>query len=694
MSFYESMNILYAVIWYLLTIFIGLVTLPIAISSFRKLPDNGYSASKPLGILLLSYISWLFSYIIGYNRYVILLSLCILGIISAYSYARLKPNINVRLLLRNELLFTMVFLFFLIIRAFNPEIHGGEKVSDFMFLNSILRSGSFPPHDAWLSGFRVNTYYYFGYYVIATLTKLAGIPSYISYNLGMALIPALAANVAYGIGYNLTKSKKAGFIGMFLLVFAGNLYTMMVITAHLLGITTTPWGKVPEIIDYWGASRVIPHTINEFPYFSFIFGDLHAHVIAIPFALLAIMLILNFLKDSSTHALLLLSLSIASLFVFNSWDYPTYAGLFIIAMISIKPKRFITGILIILLGFLMFLPFFLSFEPSGVNGIKSVAIRTQLISFLGIYDLFLFIIFSFLILNLPDFKHKKKFLIILFIFSIFLYFYPNFQTLAVFVPLSALTAINIYHFHKQKHSTKLFVSLLIALGLWLLLFCELWYFDDLLSGVWERMNTVFKYYIQVWLLWSIASAYAFFDLYKKEYAMKKVVLAIFSVLLLMNSLYIITGTYAKTNGFTHSPELDGMSFMKKTNYGMYDAIYWVNKNIRKGIILQAPGSSYTDTSLISAFTGLPTVIGWATHEYMWRNNWGEISRRIKDVDTIYSTKNYKEALELLKKYHVSYVYVGEVESRRYDASGIAKFENTSYFELVYKGAAQIYKVKT
>lgn len=681
-------DMLYVIIWYLMVLFIGIITLPIAISTFRNLPDHGYSISKTLGILLAAYISWILSYVIGYNRYVILLSIGLISIISVYSYVKLK-KVNSGLLFRNELLFTLVFLFFLIIRSFNPEIHGGEKISDFMLLNSILKSNSFPPHDSWLSGFSINMYYYFGTYVIATLTKLTGIPSYISYNLAMALIPALVANAAYGIGYNLTNSKKAAFIGMFLLVFAGNLYPAAVVTAHLIGITTTSWGKVPEILDYWSASRVIPYTINEFPYFSFIFGDLHAHVIAMPFVLLAIMLILN--NTSSTHAFILLSLSIGSLFVFNSWDYPTYAALFIVSMIVSK-KRFISALLVIFLGFLMFLPFFISFEPSGVSGIKSVSLRTQLISFLGIYDLFLFLIFTFLLINLPDFEHKKKFLAVLALFLL-LYLFPNFQILAILLPLAVLTGMNIYSFYRNNDTNRLFVSLLIAMGLWLLLFCELWYFDDLLGGAWERMNTVFKYYIQVWLLWSIASACAFFDMYKKEYVMKKIALAIFSLLLVLNSFYLITGTYAKTNGFSESAELDGMSFMKKIDYGAYDAIHWINMNISKGIILEAPGSSYTQTSLISAFTGLPTVIGWATHEYMWRNNWEEISKRIRDVDMIYNTQNYHDALELLRKYNVSYVYVGEVESKKYQAKGLSKFENTTYFKKIYRGVAQIYQVK-
>ncbi len=695
-------EILYVAIWYMLIVFLGIATLPVTASVFRNLPDRGYSVSKILGILLIAYISWILSYLIGYSRYEIILSLFLICILSVYVYIKFKPIIDKRLLFRNELMFGSVFLFFLIIRAFNPDIHGGEKVSDFMLLNSIIKSSGFPPHDSWLSGYTVNMYYYFGTYTIATLTKLTAIPGHISYNLGMSLIPALAANAAFGIGYNLTRSKKAGFVAMFLLVFAGNLYPAGVITAHILGITTSQWGNVPEIMDYWGASRIIPHTINEFPYFSFIFGDLHAHVIAIPFVLLTIMLILNFYFAKNISTFIFLCLGTGSLFVFNAWDYPAYAALFVF-LLMIEPlsgrirtallRRSGTGISVLFLGALMFITFFIDFKPAGIQGIKLVEERTELLNFLVIYDLFLFLIFSFMLINLPEFKYKKTMLAVVALSGIALYFFPNFQTLSVFVPLGFLSGINIYSFYKNNDMNRLFVSVLIVTGLGILVFCELFYFDDLLGGSWERMNTVFKYYIQVWLLWSTASAYAFFDLYKKKYSLKNIVLVVFSLLIVLNSLYLITGTYAKTEGFSRSPCLDGIAFMKKINYGYYDAIFWINMNIKgTPVILEAPGSSYQDTSLISSYTGLPTVMGWVTHELVWRSNWGELSQRIRDVDTIYDAADHHDAVVLLKKYNVSYVCIGDVELKKYKAAGLRKFENSSSFEPAYRGVAEIYRV--
>ncbi len=133
--------------------------------------------------------------------------------------------------------------------------------------------------------------------------------------------------------------------------------------------------------------------------------------------------------------------------------------------------------------------------------------------------------------------------------------------------------------------------------------------------------------------------------------------------------------------------------MKTTSYGDYDAIFWVDKNLNGNtVILEAPGESYEDTSRISSYTGIQTVVGWAGHEFVLRNSWGDISARIRDVDAIYDTEDYNEAIGLLRKYNVSYVYVGNVELRKYKQKGLQKFENISYFERAYRGVYDIYRV--
>ncbi|MBU4454012.1 MAG: hypothetical protein KJ929_02855, partial [Euryarchaeota archaeon] len=149
----------------------------------------------------------------------------------------------------------------------------------------------------------------------------------------------------------------------------------------------------------------------------------------------------------------------------------------------------------------------------------------------------------------------------------------------------------------------------------------------------------------------------------------------------------------RTGEMKGGASLDGIAFLKTADYGDYDAIVWAGGNLNgTPVILEAPGVSYKDSSRISAYTGIPTVMGWAGHEYMLRNNWEEISARIRDVDTIYETEDNNEAMALLRKYNVSYIYIGDKELGKYKQKGLQKFENTSYFEKVYRGVAEIYRV--
>src|SRR3990172_561924 len=97
--------------------------------------------------------------------------------------------------------FTLAFAIGLYLRSFVPEISFGEKAMDFAFINAILRTDYFPANDPWLSG-HSNPLYYFGHIAVATLTKLTGIPSRITFNLSVALVPALAASMAFGLLYN------------------------------------------------------------------------------------------------------------------------------------------------------------------------------------------------------------------------------------------------------------------------------------------------------------------------------------------------------------------------------------------------------------------------------------------------------------------------------------------------------------
>src|SRR5690349_14291191 len=205
-----------AVAWWIAIELLGLVALPIAAVVLRALPDRGYCVSKPLGLLLTGWLAYTLAMtgVVPFTRPV--LAGCVV-VLAAGSVALLLRNGRagwialraqfrtpafLRYLLTSEILFTLAFAVWAYLRAYNPNIVDQEKFMDFGFLNAILRSGTFPPHDMWLAGQSIN-YYYFGYVLIAAWTSLSGVPSQVAFNLADAGLFALTALGAFGIVYNL-----------------------------------------------------------------------------------------------------------------------------------------------------------------------------------------------------------------------------------------------------------------------------------------------------------------------------------------------------------------------------------------------------------------------------------------------------------------------------------------------------------
>jgi uncharacterized membrane protein len=169
------------IIWYAAITITGIVTLPIVSMVCKNLADQGYCISKIIGILILTYLTWILSYVFSFNRGTVLVAGSILCIVSLLCTMKNMPLLTKKIVIRNEALFFVVFVAFLIIRAYNPEITSfGEKFMDFAFLNAIMKTSHFPPYDPWLAGGSIDFYYYFGYLIVAVFSKLSGISTTIT----------------------------------------------------------------------------------------------------------------------------------------------------------------------------------------------------------------------------------------------------------------------------------------------------------------------------------------------------------------------------------------------------------------------------------------------------------------------------------------------------------------------------------
>lgn len=704
-----GLDLVYIAIWWLAIEITGLIALPIASYICRNIKDHGYSISKPLGLLLLTYVSWIISAFAGYSVFSILFSL---GIIAVCSYIVHRRNglfrIDRNYIIRFEILFLFAFVGFSFIRAYSPDIYwtGGEKFMDMAFINSLVRTADFPPPDPWMSG-TVIYYYYFGYLIVANLIKITGILPSAAFNLAAASFFALSLTSAFGIGYNLTEKTRYGIITAFFVVIAGNLVGFF----QFMDILFVQKGDVINNVltfNYWTSSRVIPDTINEFPFFSFLQGDVHAHMISITFQLLIILLLLNFMKSRTldTASIFVLGLSIGFLYPLNTWDYPVYLFLAIFVMASHfflsgssqfgpgSSKGLAVSIAAIgataALSYFLYLPYHISYEVErAVSFVPSG--RTSLIYYLAINGLFLFLIYSHVILTSKKYNQNPVYFIVFLIMISVISAVLEFELLIVLIPLLILSVISIF---KEKDENSLFLFILIITGILLSLFCELFYIKDALGSgnpAYIRLNTVFKFYLPNWLLWGVSAGAVLYK-FRDHFIQKRIWSVIALLLIMMVSIYPVFATIGKSGAFRGEPTLDGEAYVKKEHPQEYMAILWFRNITGQPVVLQAPGESYKWNTYVTALTGLPTVTGWAGHEITWKMDFSEINARRSDVDNMYTSLDPEAVDVLLRKYDVSYIYFGDAEAKRY--SGPRLFEaHPERFEKVFEyGDVVVYRV--
>ncbi|HKF36829.1 MAG TPA: DUF2298 domain-containing protein, partial [Ktedonobacteraceae bacterium] len=291
----------------------------------------------------------------------------------------------------------------------------------------------------------------------------------------------------------------------------------------------------------------------------------------------------------------------------------------------------------------------------------------------------------------------------------------NGLTFAVAFTIAALgAALALYHVHDRPRA---FTLLLGALAFGLVAMTEIIFLKDVFADSYPRMNTVFKFYFQAWALLSIASGaglYFILDgfrpaatvagmrrwIQRGSRALWVVVLALFIV---AGLVYPIVGSYQRTNHFTQrTNSLDGLNYMQSYDPADYYAIRWLNSHIQGDpVIVEAygpQGGDYSDYGRISAFTGLPTLMGWAGHEYQWRVNWlnrgvnaADFYRRGSDINSIYTDTHPGVVLELMARYNAQYLYVGPLEQMTYTGANLQRFK--SFMKIIYAAdGVTIYEV--
>ncbi|HDH09858.1 MAG TPA: hypothetical protein ENF84_02840, partial [Chloroflexi bacterium] len=729
-----------------------------------------------------------------------------------------------RLILLNEALFASAYLLFVGVRVLNPDLwqpwFGGEKPMEFAFLNACLKSPYFPPYDPYFAGGYIN-YYYYGLFLVAVLIKLTGIVPSVAFNLAVPTLFALTVSNAFCVGYNLSRGqgiRDKGFTGLLAALFVavlGNLDGMFHLLDRLgqlggssfesgipgLGILVRAVpgalallrGRPLPPLDYFGRTRVIPGTINEFPFFSFLFADLHPHMIGMPFTILSIALALNLvlggrgkketrqmkgksfpsfpLFPSFSHypyflSIAVIALVLGTLAVINTWDLPTYflvmAGAFLLrecvraegfhrrCLFSLLPPLFA-----LLLGLALYWPFFAHYKALYVGlGLAITRGRTELGPFLTVWGFFLFVAVAFVLTELAG--QREELGVLRFVrlvlrrweelphlaelykalvrhqtpgYRLALYGLGGvlllaaglalckFWVLALLLPLIAGAALLLAR--RDASPGELFTCLLILVGLLVVAGCEVFYLKDHLAGdrVWWRMNTVFKFYIQAWVMLGLGTGAALPRLWARvgswhSAAWRRAWKGAFALLLLSSLIYPLVYTPVRVRDRFPGARppigtLDGMAFMSVGSYTWpednlielkydYQAIRWLLKNVKgTPVVAEAALPYYREGGLrVATYTGLTTLLG--AHQSEQRYAW-QVGRRDGQVREFFNTQDIARALQLIRELRISYIYIGQLERAVYDPAGLAKFDEMvrrGELEVVYENKrTKIYRVK-
>ena len=828
--------------WLLVVEFIYLISLPLCLFIFRPLADRGLVLARIFGLLGVAYISWIIVSLgwVDFSRIAIGIGLAAAAVLSglalALQWRQMWEFVRARwkLLATAEAIFLAAFLAFVIIRALNPDLwhpfRGGEKPMEMAYFNAVMRSALLPPYDPWFAGGYLN-YYYWGYFILAIPTRLAGIVPTTAFNLAAPLLFALTVTGAFSVVYNLAEGFRraqrpgrspftqaaaveadseyagdfvanpvhssspaeralrspvtAGLTGALFVAVIGNLDGAVQLVQGV-------WQKLSVAgvnvfaFDFWRSSRMLPNSesvrsnpftfwlwgtsgdqtevswhITEFPFFSFLFADLHAHIIAIPFILLAIGLSLNLATGFrrlgwawDATALVALGLSVGSLWLINSWDYPSFL-LFALAVVLMAvygawnvPKVRTTwgvalGAVLVAVSLVAFLPFHQSVETFG-TGLEVSRWKTPLVNFLGIHGLFLVIIGVFLVwqarrplyviagdrlglryldLAVETDAHQHNFrkrlqvffliaLLVVAVFAVAGYF--TVAVMLVFLTLTCLVVWDVMTGRQSGRAYGAFPLLLTALALGLVIGVDLVRVEDDIG----RMNTLFKYYLEAWVLLGLASAFfmwrMWYDNRFRPIPFDAIHLAWFGIvasLILFSLVYTFLGTQARlADRFNPLPAtLDGTAYMEQAVHWEREqpialrwdreAINWLQDNvIGSPVILEAHTEQYRWGGRMANYTGLPTVLGWPWHQIQQRGPYGtEVHTRAADIEKIYMTDDLAEAKTLLDGYGVRYVVLGDLERTFYPGDGLGKFDIMAQLgaatEVFDNGHTAIYRIE-
>ena len=642
-----------AIWWYILLSLYGLAVAPISFVLFRSFPDYGLLLSRPLGMLLVTYICWILGYTVGYpfSAAGVVVILFALAAVSAMVFWPRRRRIlrayraSLGFLVLGECLALIAFLMLVQARRSEPNLNHTEMGMDLAFFRSLWRGTDIPPVDPWFAGEPIN-YYYGGYMIFAAVAKLSGLSTGVAYNLAVASVFMLAVSVAFVLGATLTGSRVWGGVTALATAVIGNLagFVRLIESGK---VAFSGWDMRWTYL--WKCSRVIydgpNETINEFPFFAQVWANLHGHMSNIPWVLLFVALVVSLLRSGvyrlPAHVtlglrwplLLVLVISLGGLGFVSLFDLPTFSVLYGCAVLiligqaysarglrgHVQDFLFLFSLFAVpFLAYLAYLPFHREFVPplqypamfpfgeEENTLIRFVSHNSGFSEFLAVFGLHISVMLAYLIWlvvdSLPAVGKELMGMVSVVSGVIFL--------LLVVVSGSVVWALTlclallfsglfVWRGVLSSHRGGIPMAERFALGgvalcLWIWWFCEVFYIKDNYGS--QRMNTLFKFHFPTWLILGWALSFLVYRIWRDQRVVRRGLLILPGVLFVLSMscpfvyfLPTLTGSLDPNQPAT----LDGQDYLERWFPAAYKMVCFIDENIPgQPVILEASGGAY------------------------------------------------------------------------------------------------------
>ncbi|MEI7925698.1 MAG: DUF2298 domain-containing protein [Chloroflexota bacterium] len=631
-------------------------------------------------------------------------------------------------ILAGEVLAAVVFALVLLARVQAPDAVGTEKPMDLMMITAVHEARRMPPPDPWLSGHTLS-YYYLGHLGADVLGRLSGNDPDVAFNLATATAGALAAVAMAGLAIDVLALGRSGTSASprTKLVAAGvALGTLLVVTplvglvnlAAANGIGDPAWWAALGVQDvpvapgaltgvpttfwwWWTNTRVLPQTINEFPAFTLILGDPHAHLLALPIDLVAVALAVGTFEGGTPltwrrwtrdpERLALTGVVFAAIVMTNAWDIFIYGGLWGAAgtiaflrtgwswlpavMGVMRWAMAPVGVAVVLaFGFLE------SLDAPRLGLAPVIGEHSDPLRWLLVWLPPLLPVLGALALLRPRVERGaavRVFSLVLAPIAGWIGLVLNTGGTAEFmargsgwvVILGLVAAITLVAGAALTADGRLDRALATALALLgaalvVLLATELFRVADAFPG---RFNTVFKFWFNTWALVALAagalaglaSERARLPVYAIGQEAVRLGVTVAGAVALLTALYLPAMAVSRARE-GQSPSLSGVAHLQRNDPGLYATIAWARGRLdpTRDVVAQAVSESYTAGNMLAVATGVPTLLGWPNHERQWRRAIPEAERR-EAVQAIYA--GGPGAASTARRFGVTYVYVGREE---------------------------------